>query len=178
MLIDLSFLSDIPLYDKEKPYTLFVPAQEGIEQSNCKFYVQNGISAEDVRGHEHEYTLDECGFTFLKHESRLAISSYAFQSNRQDDSFVKEYLQEARQLVKTHVQAERVLCFDWRVSKTMLPILGSSCFVQLRKNTAAQKPSIGDVDMSKSRQQLLQTAKIAHLGQRPWICCLCLLTSQ
>ena len=130
MLMCLSFLSDIPLYDIEKPYTLFNLPQEAIKPSNCVFFDQDCIPVKDLRGHEHSVTLEKNGFTFLRYTSRLTPSSYAFQSTRSDDPFVKNYLEETMQLIKSHVKADRVLCFDWRVGPilTELGSYRSSCF--------------------------------------------------
>ena len=129
MLMNLSFLSDIPLYDMEKPYTLFMQPQEAIKQSNCVFFDQNCIPVKDLRGHEHSVTLEKNGFTFLRHTSRLTPSSHAFQSTRSGDPFVKNYLEETMQLIKSYVEADRVLCFDWRVSLILSELggYGSSC---------------------------------------------------
>ncbi|KAI2619884.1 hypothetical protein GGR54DRAFT_639649 [Hypoxylon sp. NC1633] len=75
---------------------------------NERPHVPQQVIVRDVTGEEAKYTLDEQGFQFVRHTSKLSGLS-AFQ----DDDLVKaEYYAESVQLLKDLTGASRVFIFD------------------------------------------------------------------
>lgn len=58
----------------------------------------------DARGKEHELTLDNAGFQFVRHVSKV--------KDVLDDEQIKEYYKEVEELLKKEVGAKRVFIFD------------------------------------------------------------------
>jgi hypothetical protein len=110
----LKFLADLPLYDEEKPYTLYGFPDDVQPKSNCEFAVRDNIPVKDVRGHEAEFKLDECGFEFHHKPSKLDLQAATFQSVGGREG-VWRYLRETMDMAEETLHASKVLCFDWRV---------------------------------------------------------------
>lgn len=111
MLATLTHISNLPLYDTEKPYKLYTPAGT---HSNCE-YTDANVVIEDARGREGEFDIDECGFAFTKHTSNKLPSSAKLQEADTKDIAVTEFLQETMDFAKQYFGASKVLCIDWRV---------------------------------------------------------------
>jgi hypothetical protein len=116
MRVSLSFLSDLPLYKEEKPYTIHGTIVEGLKNSNCEFTVFDDVEIEDVRGQENSCSFLERGFQFKHHASKVPVSSSDFQSPGPKHELVQRYLEETIELVKAETEATKVVLFDWRVS--------------------------------------------------------------
>jgi hypothetical protein len=62
MLATLKYLADIPLYQEEKPYTLYGFPNDVSPTTNCVFDIHENVPVADIRGRESEYGLEGCGF--------------------------------------------------------------------------------------------------------------------
>lgn len=118
MITTLKFLAESPRFEYEKPYEMFGYPQIPAEQrSNCTYVTFKDIQLSDVRGSDNDFSLEECGFQFIKHESRCRLSSKHFEMPGDDPSpVVGDYLEETMDKVREHLKASKVVCFDWRVS--------------------------------------------------------------
>jgi len=119
MFATLQFLTDIPLYQTEKPYKLLnFPSIPPELSTNCQYINRHGIRLNSVRGREDQFSVDQCGFQILKHRFRCTPTRSQFEDRLQRDHLVQEYLSEVVYLVKKELCADRVFCFDWRVRRT------------------------------------------------------------
>jgi len=114
MLAKLKFLADIPLYDEEKPYTLYGFPDDIIPKSNCEFVVLDDIPVSDARGHEANFRLNECGFEVHHKPSSCDLRAQTFENVKGREQ-VWQYLKETIALAEETLEASKVLCFDWRV---------------------------------------------------------------
>ena len=127
MLATLKFLSDLPLYDLEKPYELCgFPEVPQSNRTNFQFTNHNNTKLEDVRGQEKQYSIDRHGFAFVSHASSLDLKSQYFEHQTRNEAVVNKYLQECIELVKREMRANRVVCIDWRVRQRYSDALLSS----------------------------------------------------
>lgn len=116
MLTALTFLADLPIYETVKPYQIKgFPDVDDAVRTNVVRIKKDGISVENVRKSTRETEFEECGFRWLKHESKYAIKSDDFEARSDDNPFVLGYLQETMDLIRAELGAKAVFCFDWRV---------------------------------------------------------------
>ena len=114
--VSLTYLTDLPEYELEKPYEVWVPVSDDVPKSNCHFTEHHDIPVHNVRDYEHySFTLDTFGFQYLSHESQCLPDSKIFTGPDGHKS-VAPYLEETAQLVKDTLGARKVLTYDWRVS--------------------------------------------------------------
>ena len=112
----LTYLSDLPIYQNEKLYELWVsepPAD--IPQTNSEFTEVHGISIHDARQLTDRCSLDSTGFAWITHMSNFLLNGEELLKGDQPEK-LKAYLEECMDLVKERLEAEHVVCFDWRVS--------------------------------------------------------------
>jgi len=115
--VTLSFISDLPIFQHEKPYELWLPPSEipdSVPWTNCQFSEHSNIEIEDVRGSNTDFGYETTGFKFISNQ--LSECFARGSSWRSDDGLVQRYLEETVELLKGEFGAEKVLCFDWRVS--------------------------------------------------------------
>ncbi|KAJ4024688.1 hypothetical protein NW752_003241 [Fusarium irregulare] len=117
-VISLGFLKDKPLYEREKPYVLFV-GKPGIGKNetntNVELETVRDIPLRDVRGISDSFTLDKHGFQFIAHQQTFC--------DFEDEDLVKQlYLEEVKEVIQFHVPyAKKVHIFDWRRRKQFSP---------------------------------------------------------
>ena len=62
-----------------------------------------------------QFGLDGAGFVFAKHESQhLPMPEFDHLDN--EAPTIEAYLEETIDLVHNHLQADTVICYDWRVT--------------------------------------------------------------
>ena len=116
MLTDLIFLSDLPLYDYEKPYILLgFPDIPEEKRTKSHFTAHKQIYVESIRGREEEFSIAKHGFTYLKHASECSLRPELFERETKDDSVVMAYLKECIELVRKQLGGAQAMCIDWRV---------------------------------------------------------------
>lgn len=118
MLVDLAFLSDIPLYEVEKPYSLFIPVPPGTKTTNCESMIHFGIRLEDARGREHNFDLDTSGFKFIHGFQHVRTRSDA--PRPPEPAEVEAYTERVISFLRKELHADCVIFFDWRVSRNYL----------------------------------------------------------
>lgn len=108
-LIKFAYLRPDPKYTYEKPFifesttSYDVPTKTNTEKDD---YV---VHLEDIRGQEFDYTYAEHGFRYFEHYSSID------QTNT-DNHDALAYANETIELLKNEFNAERVICYDVRVS--------------------------------------------------------------
>jgi hypothetical protein len=118
----LKYLVDDVLFEDEQPYELFgavlkPSAKTPSKLTNCSYYVQTGVAVEDVKNSKSGVSLDEQGFTFIKHRTSFSLSVEHFETAGRGphNQVVLSYLNETITLVEQYRLAEKVVCIDWRV---------------------------------------------------------------
>ena len=103
---NMHFLKYDARHNEEKPYAFrYELDTQDIPQSNMEMEKIEGISISDIRGIEHEYSLDSNGFTILKHQSAIEYRDYY------DLNIVWVYLHELEDLLKIYLRASKVEIF-------------------------------------------------------------------
>jgi hypothetical protein len=118
MSFALTFLKRLQTYETIQPYELIgFPDIPEADRSNCVFETRYDIDVQNVRGHESLFTLSEHGFCFAKHSSKCLPTTVADRFDLTGNMPPVAYIEETANFVKEKLNAENVICFDWRVSK-------------------------------------------------------------
>ncbi|KAK5627027.1 hypothetical protein RRF57_002742 [Xylaria bambusicola] len=115
---DIVFLQRAPCYEKEKPYLVLLPDTVDVDPSIPRhnlLFETHRVNLTDVRGHENEYRIDECGFQYLHHETSVRIL-LGLQGGGPTLADVREYKAETEKTLKSFFNAVHVVCYDFRVS--------------------------------------------------------------
>jgi hypothetical protein len=104
--------ADHPRYDKEKPYWALLREGQsfgpGIPSNNMEFE-SHDVVIRDMRGHEADFQLDDCGFQVVQNEpSTLKL---------EDVESCERYQRETEEFLRIHFGAEDVSCYGLRVGK-------------------------------------------------------------
>ncbi|OCT46326.1 methyltransferase [Cladophialophora carrionii] len=106
----LTFLSNSPLYEIEKPYSILLPEQEqgdsirhDLPRCNNLEWSHHWVDIREAR-RRHDLTLEACGFQLLRHTSQ----SIPIREPRD----VTSYRLETEELLQTTFAAERAICYD------------------------------------------------------------------
>ena len=109
--VSLSFLKGSERYLEEKPYFLGPPLNQEVPphlQTNLEYETLQNVRIEDVRDHGMEaFNIDDHSFRFMKHQNETDLSTV--------DISIKEYCAEMSKFVQDLFNAERVICYDFRV---------------------------------------------------------------
>lgn len=106
-----TFLKDIRLYEREKPYYFageLDPAQEHL-RTNIEYEEINGVNVQDIRGYEHEFYFERDGVEIVNFD--CALTSLAQGTTIPVD----EYLEEVATFVKNKCQAEIAISYHYKV---------------------------------------------------------------
>lgn len=105
----LCYLARVPSYISEKPYKIVAGADETYEQdlTNIVAYWHHNIRIEDIRAQKSELKLEQHGFEVLSHTSQYPVLD--------DVAACTAYKEEASAMLREHLKAEKVICFDFRV---------------------------------------------------------------
>ncbi|KAI0868905.1 hypothetical protein GGS24DRAFT_512672 [Hypoxylon argillaceum] len=146
MSASFTFLSDLPLYQTEKPYTVYGQAPPQLRPSNCEFTTVAGITVENIRGKEQEFSLSRDGFQYILAPSALSpeISDFLHQDALSEKA--KAYLTETTSIAKKFLIAEKAICFDWRIRSSASDLIA------------------GESILRGSRSDSLAPATIVHSG--------------
>ena len=106
----VDYTANLDLYKSEKPYELY--QVEGLSQAEMTnvVYEPTDISSqlEDIRGREADFTLQEHSFCFIKHTSKIPITT--------EDDMMHPYANEVNSLLKEVFGSSHAICYDLRVS--------------------------------------------------------------
>ena len=107
----LKFLEWQSLYDVERPFQIFIniPEQVKDRRTTNLVFEDRLVMVKDIRGGADNYSLDDYGFMYRKHETKtLDFEDRAMVEN--------QYLPEVESLLRCEVSGvDRVFFFDWRV---------------------------------------------------------------
>jgi hypothetical protein len=128
-IASLSFLENDVLYQREKPFQIISSIAPSGWQTNCRFISVSDIPIRDCRASRNAYTLDTYGFEFCDWPSKTEIpfASYGERSATVERGFinaVNAHLLETADSVRKKFQANKVICFDWRVRSYHLKVSG------------------------------------------------------
>lgn len=117
MLTSLTFLQDLPLYKEEKPYYFVerLPQVPESKASNCQYETRENVPLIDVRGMKDTFTLEEHGWEYLSHKSKVSLDPDEYIGVRHCQATVDKYLRECLDIVQARYPGSKVICFDWRV---------------------------------------------------------------
>lgn len=105
----LFYLADLPLYKHTKPVQLVPGFAENKEPHNVELEAGPKETINDVRGREHEFTLERNGFQYLHYPTNVKD----FTSK---DALETDYLRECERLLRREVEGvDEVVFFDARV---------------------------------------------------------------
>lgn len=100
------FLKKDPLHDEEKPYAFRYEIDgEDVPQSNMEMEKKETIQITDLRGIEHEFSLERNGFTIMNLEGGLQYEDFY------DEEKVQTYFRELENLLSEHLGASKVEIF-------------------------------------------------------------------
>lgn len=109
----IQFLKWQPLYEKEKPFQLFLDLPPDVadqRRTNLAFETRM-VEVKNIRGHEKCFDLDENGFIYRTMDG--------FEDLKDKTEVTGQYLPAIEQLLRKEVEhADRIFIFDWRVRTT------------------------------------------------------------
>ena len=107
----VTYLKWNDIYDEEKPFQILSDIPKGAKDQRTTNleWESHEVSVQDVRGYEHQYSLDKHGFAFR------TVQPVGMEEP--DRRFIEqEYLPLMENLLKAELNdVQRVLFFDWRV---------------------------------------------------------------
>jgi hypothetical protein len=149
----LTYLSDLPVYENEKLFEIWADnAPTELPRTNTEFTEHGDVLIEDLRYRPIQPDLDSTGFTFLKHESACLPRAEDMLA-AEPTEMLYQYLEEVIELIKELLQADKVLCFDWRVSQRL-----TGCETHLT-HISIGKTSQGNIRTSSTRTSHLRVSK-------------------
>ncbi|CCF32719.1 methyltransferase CmcJ [Colletotrichum higginsianum] len=145
---EVDYLQRLPLYQREKPFQLFVPIHErdqDARSTNLAFEKKTQTFV-DMRGRTGEFSLDTHGFQVETVPNKLAPHFF-----RDREVVEREYLPEVEGLLRgVGGGCDRVFIFDWR----------------LRDASAPREVDDGELDMN-DLTSWLRPSPTVHVDQSP-----------
>jgi hypothetical protein len=115
----VNYLKRLPLYQKEKPFQLFIPLSDDApdQRTNNLEFEPRQCNFHDIRNEAQAWSLDREGVQVLQHPTALDLA--AFRDRAQVES---RYFDEVRQILR-NVEGgyDKAFIFDWRVRPHPLP---------------------------------------------------------
>lgn len=114
--INLHFLADTPRLRNEKPYRIrgfVIEPEDGVELTNMEWQ-NHEVTVIDVRKTTEVPDFAQCGFKWVDYKTE-AVPSYT-------EGAMVTFCDEMIALLHSHVEAEKVLCYDMRVSPQSSPL--------------------------------------------------------
>ena len=110
------FLSDLLLYQTTKPYFYSgeLKPEHECQRTNLVYTEHDGIQVRDLRGFQHKLDLGFHGFCFLSCQSKVDLSI-------PNETTTLAYLRETCATIKDLLEAEKVVCYDYKVCIHGLP---------------------------------------------------------
>lgn len=106
----LQYAKDLDKYLVEKPYSILTAYDGCDNQTNLQWEQVETEGVSDVRGREHDFTLDDHGFQYI-------TSPTNFRQWNDRRAVEETYLPEVEDLLKSALpNIDEVAVFDWRVS--------------------------------------------------------------
>jgi hypothetical protein len=108
----LYYLAPLPRYRTEKPFYVNFPIRDttDVPQHNILHDQYEGIEVHDVRGREHNFTIDSQGFQLVRQPTSMSNNDFEI------DHIVRtKYYQEIVELLTGTLRATRVVPFEHTV---------------------------------------------------------------
>jgi hypothetical protein len=109
--VSLEFLQWQSLYEIERPFQILIniPIDAEDQRTDNLVFHRVPVSVHNVRANLTTFNIDECGFKYVHHQSRVGDLS-------DRESITSEYLPECEAFLKEHLSdVDEVFFFDWRV---------------------------------------------------------------
>lgn len=118
VIAQVQYLKRLPLYEKEKPFQLFIPIDKTSEEqrsSNLEFEPRSQTFV-DIRNVISDFSLDSHGFQVVRYPTKLATESFLNRSLVES-----RCLTEVEDILKIIDGGyDKVFIFDWRVRRPTL----------------------------------------------------------
>jgi hypothetical protein len=108
--VRIDHISDLELYEREKPFYMIQGEGEGLPPSalsNIVLETRNDVLVHDLRGNEAGLDLEKDRFKYFLHDTKVGT--------RFGDDDVKHDLEELAAWMKQEVGADKAVCYDYRV---------------------------------------------------------------
>lgn len=103
---NLNFLSDLEKWETTKPYEITGHLLPGQTRSNFDF-TSHQVNVADVRSATGlQCTLESTGFSWVSHKLSEKLNS---------DESISRHIEEMEQFIRSHLQADRVMTFQYQV---------------------------------------------------------------
>jgi hypothetical protein len=134
---EFRYIQDSPKFETEKPYHFSGPLSpdEEYRRTNLELEWRYGIPVRNVRGHTETLDLDNHGFKIVQSMSNLL-------ENLQEKDILAKYMEETVGLVKCELNADRAICFDYRVSQASATAVFGHSLDQFRKSRPPSQPYV------------------------------------
>jgi hypothetical protein len=109
--------------------------------TNERAAIPTGVAVEDIGGEEQKYTLDNCGFQLVHHETKSSCTEDGY---RDVQRIQQEYFPECEQLLKNVTGAHRAFIFDHKVRR------GPSNWHKLGSNNSSKRGPLHRVHIDQS----------------------------
>ncbi|KAI1453885.1 hypothetical protein F4805DRAFT_441724 [Annulohypoxylon moriforme] len=103
---------------EEKAYELFIPVDPLLKPSNICFQQVPNTLVRDARSHgAKKFSLEQCGFEFIKHDFNDGLNVEAMEGANMDQH-LKTYLKSIEAFMVNKMEAKTVILYDWRIRST------------------------------------------------------------
>lgn len=105
----IQYIADTPKWKSEKPYIIHdteLDPRDGVPASNIELE-PHSTQIHDVRGNEHDFSLERNGFQYVSFLTSYAPGSQGSSKNA--------YCSVVSDLLRQQVKVDRVICYDLRV---------------------------------------------------------------
>ena len=116
----VKFLQWQELYERERPFWVLMDVPKDAVDQRTTNLVFEDVEQDfrDVRGREHQFSLDQHGFMYLRRQ-------IDFEAFNNQEAVTSNYLPQLERLLQDHVDGvDKVFFFDWRVSNYEAGIRG------------------------------------------------------
>ena len=110
-----SYIADSPKWNDEKPY--YISGALSKEQEHMRTnleYAAHTLALRNLRGHEHNLKMERNGFELVKYPPEVILSL-----DTEDEDRTQDYLEATALWLERRFQAEKVLCYAFRVCFTL-----------------------------------------------------------
>ncbi|KAF2676244.1 putative CmcJ-like methyltransferase [Lentithecium fluviatile CBS 122367] len=103
------------LWESVKPYELKFDAPGGFPKTNAVPHKCEGMSVEDIRGREEEFSLEKNGFAVIGLDAPVSLNDF---QNLPAEELTERYFKPLADTLQAFLRAERVQIFDFQVRKS------------------------------------------------------------
>lgn len=113
-----SYIADLPKWNEDKPYYISGPLPKDQEHMRTNLeYAAHTPTLHNLRGHEQDLKMERDGFELVKYPPEVRLSLDADAEDKTQD-----YLEATTSWLENRFQAEKVLCYAFRVRAVLAPL--------------------------------------------------------